>query len=81
MTFSCEDATRVEGGIGAMQWSSFDVVFLAALVGMRSCEKVEVLRGLRRRLRVGCLVVVRSARGLRGVLYPVSEIGDVCGDV
>lgn len=74
MTFSCEDATRVEGGGGAAEWSSFDVVFLAALVGMRSCEKVEVLRGLRRRLRVGCLVVVRSARGLRGVLYPVSEI-------
>ena len=79
MTFACEDATSIEGGGGETPWDTFDVVYLAALVGMRSCEKVGVLRGLRRRVREGCLVVVRSARGVRGVLYPVSLLrGCLC---
>jgi nicotianamine synthase len=71
MTFACEDATDASGG--QTDWDALDVVFLAALVGMQSSEKVGVLRGLRQRLRVGTLVVCRSARGMRGVLYPVSN--------
>jgi nicotianamine synthase len=71
MTFACEDATNASGE--RTYWEAFDVVFLAALVGLQSSEKVGVLRVLRQRLRVGTLVVCRSARGMRGVLYPVSD--------
>ncbi|KAJ4299519.1 hypothetical protein N0V90_004764 [Kalmusia sp. IMI 367209] len=74
MTFSCEDATETEKG--TTDWAALDVVFLAALVGMRSTEKVGVLRGLARRLRPGTVVVCRSARGMRGVLYPVLELSE-----
>lgn len=74
MTFSCEDA--IDASTGNTDWQNLDVVFLAALVGMRSSEKVGVLRGLRNRLRAGTLVVCRSARGMRGVLYPVLELSD-----
>ncbi|KAF9732717.1 nicotianamine synthase [Paraphaeosphaeria minitans] len=73
-TFACEDATDAAGG--RTRWEEFDVVFLAALVGMRSSEKVGVLRGLRARLRVGTVVVCRSARGMRRVLYPVLELSE-----
>lgn len=69
MYFSCEDATDASSDL--TNWAKFDVVFLAALVGMQSVDKIEVLRGLHKRLRPGSLVVCRSARGLRGVLYPV----------
>lgn len=72
MTFACEDATDASGG--RTDWEGLDVVFLAALVGMRSSEKVGVLRGLRERLKVGTVVVCRSARGMRGVLYPVRNV-------
>ncbi|KAK7190500.1 nicotianamine synthase [Paraphaeosphaeria sporulosa] len=72
MTFSCEDAANATDGCVA--WETLDVVFLAALVGMQSSEKIGVLRGLRQRLKVGTVVVCRSARGIRGVLYPVLEL-------
>jgi nicotianamine synthase len=80
MTFACEDAgdsstiKDEEGNVTC--WSGFDVVFLAALVGMTSDEKMQILRGLVERMRSGCLVVCRSARGMRGVLYPVSSSDD-----
>jgi len=84
MTFSCEDVapedadcTYTNGDIGNEKmfkntdWASFQVVFLAALVGMDSAAKTEILDSLRGRLAPGTLVVARSAEGLRGVLYPV----------
>ncbi|KAF2677381.1 Nicotianamine synthase [Lentithecium fluviatile CBS 122367] len=74
MGFVCEDATVSKGGW--MQWEKLDVVFLAALVGMTSTEKIEILEGLVGSLARGCLVMCRSARGLRGVLYPVLELSD-----
>jgi nicotianamine synthase len=54
-------------------WASFQVVFLAALVGMDSDEKMSILASLRPKLNPGTLVVARSAHGLREVLYPVSR--------
>lgn len=73
---------HVRGEIGVEQacgeeeidWETFDVVFLAALVGMSSADKVGILAWLKRRLRKGSLIVARSAWGLRAVLYPVSII-------
>ncbi|CAI6334550.1 unnamed protein product [Periconia digitata] len=57
----------------AIAWNSLDVVFLAALVGMGSAAKVPILASLARRLKPGALILARSARGLRTVLYPVSR--------
>ncbi|KAH7092602.1 Nicotianamine synthase [Paraphoma chrysanthemicola] len=56
------------------EWMQSDVVFLAALVGEDTPSKIGILEGLVRRLRPGTLVVARSARGMRGVVYPVLEL-------
>lgn len=55
------------------EWADFDVIFLAALVGSNTTEKLSILRGLKG-LRSGALVVARSAWGVRGVLYPVRPL-------
>lgn len=66
MDFRCADA------LSAMDLRSYDVVFLAALVGVTQREKEEIVINVARRMRAGALLVVRSAHGLRTVLYPVS---------
>lgn len=69
-----------EGEGGALEegkgtdWASFDVLFLAALVGMDNGTKMGILASLARKMRPRALVVARSARGLRSVLYPVLEL-------
>jgi nicotianamine synthase len=86
MSFACEDVSMTnkeqvcqDGGSGLRStytdWESFDVVFLAALVGMDTQSKLEILTSLGQRLKPGTLVVARSAQGLRAVLYPVSHFG------
>ncbi|KAF2656321.1 NAS-domain-containing protein [Lophiostoma macrostomum CBS 122681] len=73
MTWACEDV----GGTQRMtNWKDYQVIFLAALVGMDSQSKVEILAKIAKEAVPGTLVVVRSARGLRGVLYPVLELED-----
>lgn len=88
MSFACEDASieseRPFGKHGAVAaptyhrgfrdtiWNDFPVVFLAALVGTETSSKLTILASLSRKLNPGTLVVARSARGLRSVLYPVS---------
>jgi len=69
MTFSREDITAQES---STRWVDFDVVFLAALVGCDTASKISILKSLAQKLKVGTLVVARSAKGLREVLYPVS---------
>lgn len=71
MSFACIDVS-VEEDPEKTGWADFDVVFLAALVGMDTTSKLAILKGLVRKLRPSALVVARSAKGLRGVLYPVS---------
>lgn len=73
MTFSCEDISTSTTNTA---WQDLDVVFLAALVGMDSTEKLGMLQGLVKRLKPGTLIVARSARGLRSVLYPVLGLGE-----
>ncbi|KAL8527839.1 hypothetical protein ACS0TY_005605 [Phlomoides rotata] len=51
----------------------YDVVFLAALVGMEMEEKVHVIEHLARNMAPGAILMVRSAHGARGFLYPVVE--------
>jgi nicotianamine synthase len=69
MTWACEDVGAVQR---VTNWKDFQVIFLAALVGMDSKSKVEILGKIAREAEPGTFVVVRSARGLRSVLYPVS---------
>lgn len=70
MSFGCEDVTHPSS---ATDWKAFDVIFLAALVGMDTGSKLSILSSLAARMRPGALIVARSARGLRSVLYPVRK--------
>ncbi|KAH8649698.1 Nicotianamine synthase [Tricladium varicosporioides] len=70
MKFLHADATNLPKGL----LKDYDVVFLAALVGNGQEEKEAVLRKVVGELREGTLVVVRSVRGLRGVLYPEFDV-------
>ncbi|OAL57426.1 Nicotianamine synthase [Pyrenochaeta sp. DS3sAY3a] len=74
MTFACADASTEEER--PFHWESLEVVFLAALVGMETSTKLSILASLSRKLKPGTLVIARSARGLRGVLYPILELSD-----
>ncbi|TPX70154.1 hypothetical protein SpCBS45565_g01963 [Spizellomyces sp. 'palustris'] len=62
-----------------VQLSEFDVVYLAALVGLDSGEKRKILERVRQEMRQGALLVVRSAHSLRGLLYPPVEIDSLEG--
>lgn len=75
MSFACTDMGAEENeGAEETDWEEFDVMFLAALVGMDTLSKLSILESLAKKLRPGTLVVARSAKGLRSVLYPVSCI-------
>lgn len=79
MTFSCEDVSVDGNGSGTVEsgssmWQTFDVVFLAALVGMDAASKLAILSSMVQRVRPGTLVVARSAQGLRSVLYPIFDL-------
>ncbi|GKU91127.1 hypothetical protein SLEP1_g5044 [Rubroshorea leprosula] len=57
----------------------FDVVFLAALVGIDREEKVRVIDHLAKYMAPGATLVVRSAHGARAFLYPVVDPCDLQG--
>ncbi|CAA0299372.1 unnamed protein product [Arabidopsis thaliana] len=57
----------------------FDVVFLAALVGMDKKEKVKVIEHLKKHMSPGALLMLRSAHGPRAFLYPIVEPCDLEG--
>lgn len=52
----------------------YDVVFLAALVGMDKEEKARAIEHLGRYMRSGAILMVRSAHGARAFLYPVVDV-------
>lgn len=49
-------------------------MYLAALVGLSAVAKGDILRKVVVGMREGAVLVVRSAWGLRGLLYPVIEV-------
>ncbi|KAK1434476.1 hypothetical protein QVD17_00219 [Tagetes erecta] len=49
----------------------YDVIFLAALVGMDVDEKLKVIRHLAKYMAPGAILMVRSAHGTRAFLYEV----------
>ena len=68
MAFRTSDVADVTRDMAA-----YDVVFLAALVGMAAEEKARVVEHLGRHMAPGAALVVRSAHGARGFLYPVVD--------
>ncbi|KAJ0975576.1 hypothetical protein J5N97_017541 [Dioscorea zingiberensis] len=56
----------------------FDIVFLAALVGMDREEKARVLAHLENYMAPGALLILRSVHGARAFLYPII---DPCRDL
>jgi hypothetical protein len=67
MSFAVGDA---ESDLEDLQ--GVDVVYVAALVGSTGQEKRKIFSNVIRRMRPGALLVIRSAKGLRSLLYPVS---------
>ncbi|KAJ6891398.1 nicotianamine synthase-like [Populus alba x Populus x berolinensis] len=57
----------------------YEVVFLAALVGMDREEKVRVIKHLADHIAPGTLLLMRSANGARAFLYPVIDPRDLQG--
>ncbi|KAE8710531.1 Nicotianamine synthase [Hibiscus syriacus] len=57
----------------------YDLVFLAALVGMDKDAKVRVVDHLAKYMAPGALLMVRSAHGARAFLYPVVDPCDLRG--
>lgn len=51
----------------------YDVIFLAALVGMDIDEKVKVVQHLAKYMAPGSILMLRSAHGARAFLYPVVD--------
>lgn len=59
--------------------SAYDVVVLAALVGTTPTGKSTILRRMARGMAPGALLLARSARGLRTLLYPAIDLRNVTG--
>ncbi|MGH3777983.1 MAG: nicotianamine synthase family protein [Pseudonocardiaceae bacterium] len=59
----------------------YDVVCLAALVGLSPEEKREITAHLSRHMRPDALLLVRSAHGLRSLIYPPVSVEDLVGFV
>ncbi|XP_026434944.1 nicotianamine synthase-like [Papaver somniferum] len=74
MFFHTTDVMNVSSGL-----NDFDVVFLAALVGMNKEEKSTIIDHLAEYMAPGSILMLRSAHGARGFLYPIIEPSDLSG--
>ena len=63
------------------QLDVYDVVCLAALVGLSPEDKREITAHLSRHMRSDALLLVRSAHGLRSLIYPPVAVEDLIGFV
>lgn len=59
--------------------TGYDLVCLAALVGLDAGDKAAALAHVRSRMRPGATVLARSAHSLRALLYPVLDVADLGG--
>lgn len=73
LSFTCRDAAQ------PTDLSSYDAVFLAALVGLEEPEKRKIINRLSERMRPGALLVIRTAHQMRALLYPRVDPGDLPG--
>ncbi|MEV0891697.1 nicotianamine synthase family protein [Promicromonospora sp. NPDC050262] len=69
-----EQADAADVGLG-----EHDVVVLAALVGETPSAKAAILRRMADAMRPGALLLARSARGARTLLYPPVDLGAMPG--
>jgi nicotianamine synthase len=69
MTFQLGNAAEIK------DFSAYDVVFLAGLVGDTKEVKMHIMSRVVSRCRPGSLVVLRSAHGLRKLLYQEIDVG------
>ncbi|KAJ4709344.1 Nicotianamine synthase [Melia azedarach] len=57
--------------------AKYDCIFLAALVGMSKEMKVKIIGHIRKYMKDGGFLLLRSAKGARAFLYPVVEEHDL----
>nr|AWW17537.1 nicotianamine synthase [Triticum monococcum subsp. monococcum] len=74
LSFHTADVADLAGEL-----AKYDVVFLAALVGMAAEEKAKVIAHLGAHMADGASLVVRSAHEARGFLYPIVDPQDIAG--
>ncbi|KAK3034060.1 hypothetical protein RJ639_034285 [Escallonia herrerae] len=74
MRFHTTDVMNVTSAL-----KDYEVVFLAALVGMDKEAKVRVIDHLAKHMAPGALLMLRSAHGARAFLYPVVDPCDLRG--
>ncbi|KAF8387751.1 hypothetical protein HHK36_026406 [Tetracentron sinense] len=74
MFFHTTDILNVSNSL-----KDYEVVFLAALVGMNKEEKVRIIDHLAKYMAPGALLMLRSAHGARAFLYPVVDPCDLRG--
>ncbi|KAK7329558.1 hypothetical protein VNO77_23728 [Canavalia gladiata] len=74
MLFHTSDIVHVSNGL-----KEYNVVFLAALVGMDQKEKAKVINHLAKHMAPGAILLLRSAHGARAFLYPVIDPSDLKG--
>ncbi|KAI5658568.1 hypothetical protein M9H77_27361 [Catharanthus roseus] len=65
--------------VGPNTLKEYDVVFLAALVGMDKEAKIKVIEHLGKNMANGAILMLRSAHGARAFLYPVVDVCDLRG--
>lgn len=56
------------------QYGKYDAVFLAAMVGLEATTKQSIIAAIGQQMKQGGLLVVRTAHGLRTLLYPPVDI-------
>ncbi|KAK0653023.1 Nicotianamine synthase [Cercophora newfieldiana] len=74
----------IQGRAGSREidLSDMDVINLAALVGETQEQKEDIILKVARQMKVGAVMIVRSARGLRTCLYPEFDIqSDSCAEI
>ncbi|CAM8912459.1 unnamed protein product [Rhodiola kirilowii] len=74
MIFHTKDVMNVTSDL-----KQYDVVFLAALVGMDKQSKIKVINHLAKHMSAGAILMLRSAHGARAFLYPVIDPCDLPG--
>ncbi|KAJ1434276.1 S-adenosyl-L-methionine-dependent methyltransferase [Sesbania bispinosa] len=72
MKFETQDIMEVRERLG-----QYDCIFLAALVGMSREAKLKILGHIRKYMKEGSVLLVRSAKGARAFLYPIVEEHDM----
>ncbi|CAL0320943.1 unnamed protein product [Lupinus luteus] len=74
MVFHTKDISNVTNDL-----EDYEVVYLAALVGMDIETKKRIIQHLAKYMAKGALLMVRSAHGARAFLYPVVNPSDLGG--